>query len=146
MTVRVTAWTVGERGQKRWMVDVRARRADGSKVRDRKVIEGPRSVGQAWGDRRQSVLLGELRASEPKAGPGKALTVAEWAPKMERHYQGGKQSATDSALGILATHIVQHIGNVRLDAVKQSVADKLETKWRAGGYPELKRDRVIKPT
>lgn len=146
MTVRVTPWSDGDRGQKRHMVDVHARRADGSKVRDRKIIEGPRSTAQAWGDKRQAVLLGEIRAPEPKAGPSKAVTVKEWATKMPRYFQGGKQSATDSALGIIATHIVQHIGELRLDEVTPDVRDSLEEKWRAGGYPELKRDRIIKPT
>jgi integrase len=135
------------------MVDVRTRRADGGKVRDRKIVEGPQTMARQWGERRQAVLLGELRAPEPTkieaendGEPKKVMTVAQWAPLMERHYQGKKQSAIDSAMGILWTHIVQRVGHLRLDQIRQSVMDALEATWRTGGYTEIKRDRAIKPT
>jgi integrase len=132
------------------MVDVRAERADGSKVRDRKVIEGPESRARAWGDKRQAVLLGELHAPSPAPvlePITKVLTVKEWAPKMERYYQRGKFSARDSAIGILRTHVVPHIGDVALDKVTRSVVDELESVWRTGGYTEQnKRGRTIKGT
>jgi integrase len=145
MPVVVRPWAPKGRAQ-RWQVDVQARRADGSKVRDRRVIEGTQTAAKAWGERRQAVLLGEIHAPVEAPRTGKVLTMAEWAPTFHRHYQGRKPSAADSAKGIVETHIVQHIGSVRLDHVNQSVADKLEATWRAGGYPELKRDRVIKGT
>jgi integrase len=122
---------------------VRATRADGSKVRDRRVVEGTQTAAQGWAERRLAVLVGELRAPALMA---KVLTVAEWAPTFARHYQGSKPSAADSAKGIVATHIVQHIGSVRLDLVNQSIVDGLEQTWRKGGYPELKRKRTIKGT
>lgn len=144
MTVRVMQWADGERGQKRWMVDVRARRADGSKVRDRKIVEGPRNMATAWGERRQAVLLGELRAPAAEDGPAKVMTVAQWAPIfVARHYQGKKQSAIDAATSIVETHIVPFAGSRPLDTLKQSVVDDLETTWRKGGYRETKRDRTI---
>ena len=151
MSVRVTPWKPGPGGEKRWMVDVRATRADRSKVRDRKVLVGTRSAAKGWGDRRQAVLLGEIHAPAPEATrdeaePKPVLTIAKWAPKMVRYYQGAKRSAADTALGLLNVHVVPHVGHLRLDQLRQSVMDELEAAWRRGGYPELKRDRLIKPT
>lgn len=152
MTVRVTPWKPGPGGEKRWMVDVRTTRADDTKARDRKVIVGTRTAARGWGDRRQAVLLGELRAPVREVdppedvGPRAVLTVAEWVPKMERHYQAAKRSSADSAMSLLQTHVVQLVGEVPLDGLRQSLVDELEATWRKGGYRELRRDRIIQPT
>ena len=133
------------------MVDVRTQRADGSKVRDRRIVEGPQSRAQAWGDKRQAVLLGELHAPSPpelEPEPTRVLTVAEWAPTMTRYYQGRKYSSVDNAQTLIRTHIVPQIGHLPLDRVTDSVKDELEATWRRGGYLEVNRrgTRQIKPT
>ncbi|HSQ62254.1 MAG TPA: tyrosine-type recombinase/integrase [Polyangiaceae bacterium] len=154
MTVRVTPW----RGDKRrWMVDVRVRRPDGSKARDRKVVEGTQTQARNWGDHRHATLLGELhapvdvgRAAEQKLA---CMTIAAFAPEwVEKHLEGSlrKQSGTDTAEMILRCHILPFVGHRRLDQITDDVVADLKGRWVKGGYkaPTLdgKGEVVIRPT
>ena len=138
--MRVTPWG----GHKRsWMVDVRVRRADGSKARDRKVVEGTRTQARNWGERHQAVLLGETRApegssatqDETKKTP--CMTVAAFAPDwVEKHLEANlrKRSGTDTAETILRCHILPFVGRKRLDEISDDVVADLKARWVKGGY------------
>jgi hypothetical protein len=83
------------------MVDVRVRRSDGQKCRDRKVIEGTQTQARQWGERHQAVLLGELRAP-PSADAPRCMTVGEFESEwLEKHCEASlhKQSGTDTCAG-----------------------------------------------
>jgi integrase len=134
------------------MVDVRVRRADGTKARDRKIVEGPQTAARGWGERRQAVMLGELHGSGwrgPEGSPSSGaavLTVSEWSTTfLTRHYMGSKASASDAARSIIETHVVPHVGALPLSRLTTSAVDELEATWRAGGYKEKNRDRLIRP-
>ncbi len=150
MAIRIAPYKQDAPGPLRWEVDVRGKTfATRAKFRERRIIEGSKTYARSWAERKLRELASEdgtVRDPEPKK-EARVCTVAEWAPKMERYYQGAKASARDTSLGLLATHITPHIGNVRLDAVTDSVKDNLEALWRRGGYKEQnERGRTIKPT
>jgi len=142
VTVRTVSWQGDNR---RWMVDVRARQPDGSKARDRKVVEGTERQARAWGERRQAeLLLGEGRRAK-EAGPGgeklpgrtPCMTVAAFAKEwLEKHCEANlhKQSGTDTSEMLLRCHILPFIGEVRLDEVSDDVVADLKGRWVRGGY------------
>lgn len=153
MTVRVTPWKTDGR---HWMVDVRIRRADGSKDRDRKVIEGTRTQARQWGEQHQAVMLGEVRApqstSSESAAP-KCMRVAAFAAEwLEKHCEGGlhKQSGIDSAESIVRCHLLPFIGSKALDQVTDDVVADLKARWVKGGYsapgPQGKGEVSIRAT
>src|SRR5580692_6463700 len=155
MTVRTVPWQGDNR---RWMVDVRARRGDGSKARDRKVVEGTERQARAWGERRQAeLLLGEARR-DAEAGPGgeklpaggpPCMTVAAFAKEwLEKHCEANlhKQSGTDTFEMLLRCHILPFIGHKRLDEISDDVVADLKARWVKGGYsaPSLDGKGVVK--
>jgi integrase len=128
------------------MVDIRARRGDGSKVRDRKVIEGTERQARAWGERRQAeLLLGEGRRAMDTGSGGEKLaegrppcmTVAAFAKEwLEKHCEANlhKQSGTDTCEMLLRCHVLPFIGQKRLDEVSDDVVADLKARWVKGGY------------
>jgi hypothetical protein len=141
MTVRTAPW---HGDQRRWMVDVRARQAGGTKVRDRKIVEGTERQARAWGERRQAeLLLGDSRRANgagtevPSGGRPTCMTVAAFAKEwLEKHCEANlhKKSGTDTSETILRCHLLPFIGHKRLDDVSDDVVADLKARWVKGGY------------
>jgi len=150
VAIRIAPYNQDAPGPLRWEVDVRGKTfATRAKFRERRIIEGSKTYARSWAERKLRELASEdgtVPDPEPKKET-RVLTVAEWAPKMDRYYQDAKASARDTSLGIIATHIVPHIGTLPLDRVTDGAKDDLEATWRRGGYLEVNtRGRTIKPT
>jgi integrase len=119
MTVRVVPWKPESDGPRRWRVDIRFRRPDGSKVRDQRVHEAPTAgMAKRWGLAREAQLRDgslTLAKAEPKIVP----TWDEFWPRYLTHIAGDGESDSGVTVKTCANRVwlSPTFGSLALDRI-----------------------------
>lgn len=121
MSVRVISYEGG-----RWEVDIRARLANGKRLRERRVVSNrSKTAAKRWGEDRERYLFEHDPAETPKEVP----TLEEFAPRfLDGHARANRQkpSAIAATESILKWHLVAVFGEKRLDDITNEAVQKLK--------------------
>jgi integrase len=137
MSVRVIPWKP-DRLKNRWLVDIRFRKTDGTKVRDRQIHEAPtKAQARKWGEAREAQLragtlvIGNERTDVP--------TLAEFYPRFIEHSANtGRKGRPDSPSWVLSKEIAYRVhlgpafGSLPLDEISDERVSKLRSKSLKG--------------
>jgi integrase len=136
MSVKVTPW----KSEGKWMVTIRFRWPDTDRppCRDRKVIDArSEKAARDWGEARESKLraAGAPKPEDQRTKGRQVPTLGEFAPRFLQDFavaDGHAEGGVEAKESVLRIHLLPHLGDKRLDEIKNADIQRLKTTWRAG--------------
>jgi integrase len=124
MTVRVVPWKSSSEGPKRWRVDIRFKKPDGSKVRNQTVYEAPtKGMAQRWGQSREGQLRDGSLVTVKIDSPPFDTFADDWI-KVYPASAGNKATTIDEKTKHLKVHLKPYFGAITLDKIDRLTLDK----------------------
>ncbi len=133
-------------GPKKWRVDIRFKKPDGTKVRDQRVYEAPtEGMAHRWGQSRESQLrAGSLVLGKTKAAPTfKDFVEKDWIDTYPKA-AGNRHTTIKEKKSHLKSHLMPFFASMPIDRIDRKAMEKFVAKTfekTIGKKPENRTSR-----